>query len=51
MIVGPWGEVLAEAAAGPGVVTATMDDDYLQRLRSQFPALSHRRLTGSALAG
>jgi len=51
MIIGPWGEVLAEAAAGPGVVTATMDDDYLRRLRSQFPALSHRRLTGSALAG
>lgn len=46
MIVGPWGEVLAEAAEGPGVVSATMDVDYLCRLRSQFPALSHRRLSG-----
>ncbi len=49
MIVGPWGEVLAEAADGPGVVTATMDEDYLQRLRVQFPALSHRRLPSPAV--
>lgn len=44
IIIGPWGEVLAEAADGPGVVSATMDTDYLQRLRVQFPALNHRRL-------
>ncbi len=51
MVIGPWGEVLAEAAEGPGVVAATMDVDYLRRLRVQFPALSHRRLQGPALAG
>jgi nitrilase len=51
MIVGPWGEVLAEAPAGPGAVTATIDQDYLERLRSQFPALSHRRLQASAVVG
>lgn len=51
LIVGPWGEVLAEAAEGPCAVTATIDQDYLQRLRSQFPALSHRRLPAPALAG
>ncbi len=51
LVVGPWGEILAEAPGGPGVVVATMDDDYLQRLRDQFPALSHRRLAGAALAG
>lgn len=51
MVIGPWGEVLAEAAAGPGVVAASMDVDYLQRLRMQFPALSHRRLGSPALAG
>ncbi len=45
LIVGPWGEVLAEAASGPGVVSATMDEYYLQRLRDQFPALTHRRLS------
>jgi len=26
-----------------------MDADYLSRLRSQFPALSHRRLSGAPL--
>lgn len=51
MVIGPWGEVLAEAVAGPGVVSATMDVDYLQKLREQFPALSHRRLPATALAG
>jgi deaminated glutathione amidase len=51
LIAGPWGEVLAEAGPGPGVVTATLDADYLRRLRTQFPALSHRRLAGSAAAG
>lgn len=50
MVIGPWGEVLAEAEAGPGVVSATMDVDYLQKLRAQFPALSHRRLPATALA-
>jgi len=46
LVVGPWGEVLAEAGAAPGVVSATMDGSYLKRLREQFPALSHRRLGG-----
>jgi nitrilase len=50
LIIGPWGEELAEAGPGPGVITATMDDDYLQRLRAQFPALSHRRIPGPAVA-
>jgi nitrilase len=50
MIVGPWGEVLAEAAPGPGVVSAGIDVDYLQRLRVQFPALTHRRLPIPAAA-
>jgi nitrilase len=50
LVIGPWGEVLAEAAEGPGIVTATMDVDYLRRLRVQFPALSHRRLRGHAPA-
>lgn len=51
LIAGPWGEVLAEAGSGPGVVTATLDVDYLQRLRAQFPALSHRRLATGVAAG
>ncbi|MBM4196095.1 MAG: carbon-nitrogen hydrolase family protein [Gammaproteobacteria bacterium] len=48
LIVGPWGEVLAEAAAGPSVIGAGIDVHYLERLRSQFPALGHRRLAVSA---
>lgn len=43
MIVDPWGKVLACLAQGPGVVTATLDPTQLDRLRRNFPALSHRR--------
>jgi nitrilase len=48
VIVGPWGELLAEAEEAPGVVTATLDGDYLNRLRAQFPVLTHRRLETAA---
>ena len=47
LLVGPWGEVLAEAAAGPGVASAVVDAAYLQRLRTQFPVLGHRRLAAA----
>jgi predicted amidohydrolase len=43
MIVGPWGDVLAEMRAGPGVVIAELDLSELERLRERFPALAHRR--------
>jgi nitrilase len=43
MIVGPWGEVLAECPSGPGVVTADVDMIRLESLRARFPALEHRR--------
>ena len=43
MIVSPWGEVLAERPAGPGVVTAVVDMMRLESLRARFPALEHRR--------
>ncbi len=44
MIVDPWGKVLAELADGPGVVTAEIDLDYLEKIRTELPALRHRRL-------
>jgi nitrilase len=44
MIVDPWGEVLAERAEGPGVVLADIDGARLAAVRSQLPALEHRRL-------
>ncbi|MEJ2360924.1 MAG: carbon-nitrogen hydrolase family protein [Gammaproteobacteria bacterium] len=43
MIVDPWGKVLSRLARGPGVVTATLDPTQIDRLRRNFPVLSHRR--------
>jgi len=44
MIVDPWGRVLARAPDGEGVVTAEIDLDYLARVRSELPSLTHSRL-------
>jgi predicted amidohydrolase len=43
MIVGPWGEVLAERTEGAGVISADLDIMQLNDLRARFPALDHRR--------
>lgn len=43
MIVGPWGEILAERADGPGVVLADLDIIAAHELRERFPVLNHRR--------
>src|SRR5262245_7869940 len=43
LILGPWGEVLAELPAGPGVVCADLDMIRLQELRRRFPTVTHRR--------
>jgi len=43
MVIGPWGDVLAERPEGPGIVTAELDMIGLERLRQQFPVLAHRR--------
>ena len=44
MVIGPWGEVLAQQAEGAGVVLAELDWAHLQAVRQQLPALQHRRL-------
>jgi nitrilase len=44
MIVGPWGEVLARAADGPGVAMAHIDLESQQAIRERFPALTHTAL-------
>ena len=44
MLVGPWGEVLAELAEGPGVVLGEVLASRLQEVRQRLPALSHRVL-------
>lgn len=43
LILGPWGERLAELPAGPGVVCADLDMIRLEELRQRFPTVSHRR--------
>lgn len=44
MIVGPWGEVLAERAEGEGVVLGDIDLGRLAEVRQSLPALDNRRL-------
>ncbi len=45
MLIGPWGETLAEVSDDrPGVAIAEIDPNHLQSVRQRFPALSHRRL-------
>jgi deaminated glutathione amidase len=44
IIVDPWGTVLAQCPDRDGYALATLDLDYLDRLREDFPALENRRL-------
>jgi predicted amidohydrolase len=44
MIIDPWGEVLAEQDEGNCFVAADIDPELPAKLRSEFPALSNRRL-------
>ena len=44
MVVDPWGEVLAVRPEGEGVVVAEVDPARIAQVRSQLPALAHRRL-------
>jgi predicted amidohydrolase len=43
MIVNPWGTVLATCPDRDGFALATLDLDYLDRFRTEFPALANRR--------
>jgi predicted amidohydrolase len=42
MIVDPWGEVLARAGEGEGVVTADLDIERQDTIRSELPSLANR---------
>jgi deaminated glutathione amidase len=44
MAIDPWGAVMQQQASGPAVVLAELDPARLQAVRSQLPALQHRRL-------
>ena len=43
LIVGPWGEILAEAGEAPGVITARIDPAEVAKARGMVPALQHDR--------
>lgn len=43
MIVDPWGTVLAQCPDRDGLALATLDLDYLDCFRAEFPALANRR--------
>ena len=44
MIVDPWGKILAELPDGPGIILAEIDLDYVAKVRTELPALTHRKL-------
>jgi len=43
MVINPWGIVTAQAPDGAHTLTAEIDLPTVQRIRSTFPALNHRR--------
>lgn len=43
LIVAPWGEVLADGGTEPGIVTAELDFDAIDKARSMIPSLEHDR--------
>jgi deaminated glutathione amidase len=43
LVIGPWGEILAEGGTDPGVITADIDAAEVDRVRSRIPALDHTR--------
>lgn len=44
MIIDPWGEVMARQEEGEGIVLAEIAPAHLASVRTQLPALEHRRL-------
>jgi predicted amidohydrolase len=43
-IIDPWGEIVAQASEGEGVITATIDRAYLTQVRASLPSLQHRKI-------
>jgi predicted amidohydrolase len=43
MIIDPWGVVMDCHKSGGGFVVADIDTEHLEKVRSAFPALNHRR--------
>lgn len=43
MVVNPWGEVQICLPENPGVIITELNRDFQQRIREEFPALTHRK--------
>jgi predicted amidohydrolase len=43
LIVGPWGDILAEGGVDPGVIAAELDLDEVAAARTRLPSLHHDR--------
>lgn len=43
LVVGPWGEILADGGEEPGVVTAELDLSQVAKARGMVPSLTHDR--------
>lgn len=43
LIVDPWGEVLADAGEGPGIIYAEIDPAKVAKVRGMMPSLTHDR--------
>ena len=44
MLVDPWGRVLGDSGAhGDGLVTAPLDFEEMEAIRTRMPVMSHRR--------
>ena len=44
MVVDPWGEVLDVCDDGEGLALADVDLERINQVRTQLPALAHRRI-------
>lgn len=44
LVVDPWGTIVAEASDKVGVVSASLEFDYLEQVRAAVPCLTHRKL-------
>ncbi len=44
LIADPWGTVLAECGEGEGCAVATIDPEFVAKVRRELPSLKHRRL-------
>lgn len=45
IIVDPWGEIIANATTGNALLTADINIEKMQKIRSEFPVLTHRQHT------